>query len=393
MKNNILIIAAALLLGQQGMAQTLRDVLSRVEEVNPALAAARLDVEADRQQNLSESALEALDFEFNYLWGQDKEIGNRHDLRVTQSVDMATLTGARRRQAASRTELSELDYRSRKREVLLEASQVCMELVYLESMIEQMQRHLKDCSSLVRATGRKVELGDESVLELGKARLHETSVKGELETLLLERKIRQDELSSLAGGESIAFDAGSFVPGMLPSDFETWFAQSSENSPALQYVRKSREVQEQQLSIEKAAALPSLNFGYMSELGLTDRYRGFTVGMSIPLWSNQRKVKEAKARSQASSLRERDVENRFYYSLSSLYAKSLRQAELASDLRSALELSDNRARLLEAQMSGEISMLDYLQEMDLYYDTLRQCLEAERDYNLSLAELESYLIF
>lgn len=390
MKNNILTIIAALLVGQLCGAQNLSEILSMVETGNPALAAASMDVQADRQKNLTEAALQDVEIEFNYLWGQDREIGNRHDFRVTQSFDLASLTGTRHRQAEAQTELSDLEYKALRRELLLEASQVCMELVYLEGMIEQTQRHLSDSKDLHQATARKVELGEETVLELNKARLHQTSVEGELESLLLERTLALGQLASLCGRQSISFDASSFVPSMLPLDFDLWYAQAAADSPVLQYVRKTFDVDTRQLSIEKAAALPSLNLGYMSELGLTDRYRGLTVGVSIPLWSNTRKVKEADARRSASQLRVRDTENRFLMNLSGLFAKAQSQARLSSSLRSALEQTDNRSFLLEAQKSGEISMLDYLQEMDLYYEALRQCLEAEKDYNLSVVELDSY---
>ena len=48
---------------------------------------------------------------------------------------------------------------------------------------------------------------------------------------------------------------------------------------------------------------------------------------------------------------------------------------------------DSRSFLLSALTEGEISMIDYLVEIDLYYDALEQALAAERDYRHALAAL------
>ena len=39
--------------------------------------------------------------------------------------------------------------------------------------------------------------------------------------------------------------------------------------------------------------------------------------------------------------------------------------------------------------TGEISLLDYIVEIGLYYTTVNQALEAERDYQKAIAELSA----
>ena len=51
------------------------------------------------------------------------------------------------------------------------------------------------------------------------------------------------------------------------------------------------------------------------------------------------------------------------------------------------ESTVSRSFLLSALTEGEISMIDYLVEIDLYYDALEQALAAERDYRHALASL------
>ena len=58
-------------------------------------------------------------------------------------------------------------------------------------------------------------------------------------------------------------------------------------------------------------------------------------------------------------------------------------------MRQALTEADNRNFLLEAQSKGEISMVEYLVEIDQYYEALEQTLSAERDYRHALAQLNA----
>ena len=59
-------------------------------------------------------------------------------------------------------------------------------------------------------------------------------------------------------------------------------------------------------------------------------------------------------------------------------------------MRSSLKETDSREFLLSALSKGEISMIDYLVEIDLYFEALEATLEAERDYRHALASLTAY---
>jgi hypothetical protein len=61
----------------------------------------------------------------------------------------------------------------------------------------------------------------------------------------------------------------------------------------------------------------------------------------------------------------------------------------ADKYRSSLANVNNSMLLKKALDAGEISLLDYMVEMGLYYDNANQTLAAERDYQLALAELSA----
>jgi hypothetical protein len=52
-----------------------------------------------------------------------------------------------------------------------------------------------------------------------------------------------------------------------------------------------------------------------------------------------------------------------------------------------LETANNTDLLTKALNLGQISILDYIVEIGLYYETVNRTLEAERDYQKAYAEL------
>lgn len=364
-------------------------VLSQIEKNNPQLKAAAADAEADRLENRSEALLANPEFEFNYLWGADG-IGNRRDVRVTQAFDAATLTGMKSRQVAGKNELTALQYKSERLDILLEAKQACIDLIYYNALAAELNTHLEQAQTLVASFEKRMRAGGANVMDLNKAKVHLTAVRGQVSKVEVERQTLLATLKSLNGGNDITLDEISYdISDILPSDFESWYEEASLKNPVLQYVRQEVSVGKKQLSIDKTAWIPELTVGYMSELTTADKFRGVTVGVNIPLWSNANKVKQSRARIAAAESRKAATEEKFYFELLSLYNSAASLKENSEMMRSSLSETDSRDYLLSAQSKGEISMIEYLVETDQYYDALEQTLAAERDYHQALARLNA----
>jgi len=176
---------------------------------------------------------------------------------------------------------------------------------------------------------------------------------------------------------------------VLPSDFEEWFAYAEEKSPVLKYVKKEVELSQKQVSLNKAMGLPSLTAGYMREKTLGQNYQGITVGISVPLWDNKNKVKQAKAAVIASEAKQTDTRIQFYSELQKLYYRTSRLMHIALEYKNSLSAFNNTDLLKKALDAGQISLLEYIMEVSLYYETVNKTGEAERDFHLSFAELSS----
>ena len=179
------------------------------------------------------------------------------------------------------------------------------------------------------------------------------------------------------------------TPAQLPLNFDSWYVEAEQKNPVLAYVKQEIEVGKSQVSLSKSSNLPTFSAGYMSEKVVGQQYQGLTFSISIPLWENKNRVKQAKAAVTAAELREADSKQQFYSQLRTLYNRANSLNIIADKYRHSLATVNNTELLKKALDAGEISLLDYIVEIGLYYTTVSQALEAERDYQKAFAELSS----
>lgn len=362
-------------------------VLSQVEENNTTLKALREQAEADKLQNKTGIFLDDPEVGFNYLWGNPSNLGNRTDFSVTQTFDIPTITGMKSRLANGRNNLVEWQYKADRMNILLEAKQYCIELVYYNSLLRELYLRLEHAQTIAKGYKDRMDRGDVSILEYNKVNLNLSTIQGEISRMEVERDALLAQLKRLNGGIDIVFNDADYGSRELPLNFNEWYVQAEDKNPVLAYVRNEIEVSQKQVSLSKAMNLPKFTAGYMSEKVVGQRYQGVSLGISIPLWSNKNQVKQAKAAVAAAQSRESDTKQQFYSQLQIQYSKAMGLKITADKYRRSLANVNNTILLKKALDAGEISLLDYMVEMGLYYDNVNQTLAAERDYQLAFAEL------
>ncbi|MCR5003292.1 MAG: TolC family protein [Bacteroidales bacterium] len=387
------IMASALLLTLiYGPAQAqVQDVLRTIEENNPELRIASEQLGLEKLENREAALWADPEIELAYLWGQGSQ--TRRNLGVSQSFDIPALTGMRKDLASRQDEMSVLKYKAKRLNILLEAKNLCIELIYCNMLYSELEAHLHNAEDLVTKTEKKMDLGGADILEAKKARLHMASVKGKMSKIDVDRRKILSELSRLGGGKEICLDATSYdISESLPSSFEDWYAVAADKNPVLKYVQASIDASKVSQKIDRRAALPSLTIGYTSEITADAGLRGVSMGISIPLWRNTNRIRQADAAVRIAESRKQKEEVDFYNRLLSDYENASGLKAVAEDYRQALENADNRKILMESMSKGEISMIDYIVESDLYYDALEEYMKSERDFRLALASLQSVLL-
>ena len=392
MRKYIILIAVLAVAGPAAAQQTIDAVLQQIERNNTTLEALRKQTEADKLQNKTGITLPDPEVSFDYLWGDPSAIGNRKDFGVTQSFDIATIAGSRRRVADAQNGLLDVEYRVGRMAVLLEARQTCIQLVYYNALKAELEQRLAHAQAVADFYDRQLADGNANRLEVNKARLSLSAAQGELRRNEVERTNLLAELKRLNGGEPVVFEQAAYAQPVLPQDFEAWYDEAAAANPVLAYARQNVELKRREMKLGKLTGLPQISAGYMSELVPESNFRGITLGLSVPLWSNRNRVKQAKAAVVAAELQQKDATVQFYERLRNQYNRTLGLQRTAGEYRKALAELDNTQLLRKALDAGEISLLDYIVELGLYYTTVDEALAAERDYELALTELQSVML-
>lgn len=365
-------------------------VLQQIERNSTTLEALKEEMEAQKLGNKTGLNPVNPEVEFGYLWGNPSMIGNRKDINVRQAFDFPTVYAQRSRLSDLQNNSAEYRYKSQRMELLLSAKALCIELVYYNALGKLYERQLKDAKRIADAYERMKQAGNAGQLEYNKAVLNYTNISNEVGLINTERERLLSELTRLNGGNPIRFDKDAYDSFVLPADFESWYASAEAENPALQYLKSQVEVSSRQVKLSQASALPKFSVGYMGEFVAGQKFQGVTVGMSIPLWENKNKVKQAKAAARASERVAEDAKMQYYNRLKNLYAKVV---ELQGNVRrysSVFEQNSNDELLFKAYDNGEIPLLNYLLEIEYYFDAYDKQLQAERELALALAELNAY---
>lgn len=369
---------------------SIEDILAEVEKNNTTLSALRLSADAEKTGNLTGLYPQNPEIGFEYLWGSPSVIGNRTGLTFIQSFDFPSTYRYQNQISQIRNEQVELEYLKQQKELTLQTRLLLYELIYLNAMELEQTHRLSHAKRIASSYKTKFDIGDVSILEFNKAQIYLLNIRKELELTEIDKDASSSELARLNGGKPIIFTTSKYQTPSIPNNFEEWYVEAEQNNPILNWLKQEIELSRKQQKLSSAKALPKINAGYMSEKVIGQKYQGITVGLSIPLWENKNEVKYARANSIAIEGIEADNKIQFYNQLKILHSKAVSMQINASDYRTTLMEYDNSALLQIALEKGEINLINYILELTIYYESIDNVLELEREMNKTVAELKRF---
>lgn len=381
-----MVLLASISLNAQSSVET---ALKAIEENNNTLKALKETTKSQKLENKTGIYLSNPEVGFNYVWGNPSTIGNRTDFSISQAFDIPTITGMKNKIADERNSLAEWQYKAERMNILLEAKQYCIELIYFNALKKELDIRLQHAQTIASGYQNRLNSGDANILEYNKAQLSLSATTGEIARIDVERNALLSQLKRLNGGLDIVMDDYQFNQKQLPLNFDDWYLQAEQKNPILAYIKQEVVVSQKQVSLNKAKGLPTFSAGYMSENVVGERFQGLTMGVSVPLWENKNRVKQAKSAVVAAQARQTDSKQQFYNQLQIQYNRALGLKNTAESYRKSLVMANSTELLKKALDAGEISLLNYMVELGLYYNMVNQTLEAERDYQKALAELSA----
>lgn len=370
------------------LAQTQMELLLlEIENNNTSLQALVKQIEAQKIGNKTGIYLPNPEVEMGYLWGNPTEIGNESSYSITQSIDFPSVYRHRSKISNLMNQNLDLLYNSERINVLLQAKKLAINLTYYNALSKDYANRVNIAKEIAESYQKMYREGAIDVIERNQVNMYLLTCANDKEKIDIERKSLLNELKALNGGVGIQFDTADFLLSPLPVNFNEWYSTAELNSPVIQYLNQQIDISKQQVKLNQALALPKLSAGYADERILGEKLQGITIGVSIPLWENKNTVKQAKADviSIESSLEDNKIQ--YYNRLQNLFNKSVDLQATAVKYSEALSSYNSVPMLRKALEVGEISLLNYLLQIEAYYDAYNSMLEVERDYAIAVAEL------
>lgn len=216
-------------------------------------------------------------------------------------------------------------------------------------------------------------------------------MENELKKVNLERRQLLSRLTMLNGGVPVEMADTSYNPvRQLPSDFRAWVLEAEAANPAFAYLRQEIEVAKKGVGVSKAMGLPKFSVGYAGEFTPDEGWQGVKLGVSIPLWENRNRVKHARAEVAAAEQAMDDARLQYSARLEFLFEQCRELTGNISRYESVFEKNSNDELLYRAFTGGELSLLDYLLELEYYFNSYEKLMQTQRDLRLALAELYAY---
>jgi outer membrane protein TolC len=326
--------------------------------------------------------------EGGYLWGSPAAVGNRKDLSVSQEIAFPTVYHHQKKLADLRDQQAEMTAGQYRLALMQEAAQLWVELVALNREIAVRQERAGQAKRLAAAYAERLATGEANRIDRNKAALNALQAEKALEALQQERELLQLSLNGFNAGQPLVVTQNSYGEIALPPDFDSWSNSLLQQNPQARWYRLEADAAGRSVKLNRSKNLPAISGGYMMENTVGEKFRGVTLGLTVPLWENKNSLKAARLRQESSLLEQQDFQLRFKTELHKLY----RSVELASarveDMRHRLESMKQEELLKDALDAGQISLIDYLLELQFNYNTADQFAEAEKELYLAWVKLK-----
>ena len=395
MKHLLYIIIVLLPFLAPAQPRPLQQFVDSVMAHSPRIHTLQARMEADEAAAHAENRLADPSVSFRYMWGSEY-VEDEKDLIVAQTFDFPTAYLHRSKIKRQEIRNAQLQYRAACHDVLLQATQLAVELCYNDTLLHLVRQQDAMSEDFLSAESTLFEEGISSVHRYNESQRLNLVHHQRIRTLEAERSALLTEFKTVCGfdyhPEVIVGNIDHFKQELLlpkEPDFDQWWQEVAASSPEMQLVDNAVNLAQLDVKTAKDGWLPQFTVGYEQEIALDEKLRGISVGLSLPLWSNGGKVKAARRALEAAKLDAQDQRLSFYTRLHSLYLKAFGELSSASEYRSLLYQQKNADLLRRTYEEGQITRPDYLEGMIGVLEVQLDLLNQEKSAALLWLQLNS----
>lgn len=367
-------------------ADNISDVLKQVAANNLTLQALAHDNQADVLDIKASNSIGGPSVEYSPFFTKGYSGVAESELVVSQEIDFPTKYAARNKQAKMQHTVGEQLLAKQRRDILLQAQLLCIDLIRLNQTLSMLHERLANSETLLQMYQKRMDAGDANALELNKVKLDCMEVRTLVNEAQGERTSLLQQLKQLNGGKPI--DVTDTVLPEYPqiTNFESYRALAIVSDADVAVAQTALRAADMNLKLQKNEWLPNISFGYRRNTEHGEGINGFLVGVSFPLYSNSNNVKAARQRRESAELQVLQAQNEAEASMRTNYEQlqGLQQVIDHSDVKLLQESLDLFAKALQ---QGEITALVYYVEINSIYEKLQRHIDLHCQSVKLLAEL------
>ncbi|WP_459189863.1 TolC family protein [Parabacteroides sp. APC149_11_2_Y6] len=384
-----LIIATLITATLSATAQTsIEDVLSSIETNNKELQANRQLITAQKLASKLDNNLPDPSVSYVHQYGNREGMGIQGELVASQSFDFPSVYVQRHKLAKAKGESYDRQGAEVRQQILLQAKEVCLDLVFLNQQKSLLDQRRQNAEQLAALYEMRLKNGDASILETNKINLELLNAKNEARMNEAARVAKLHELATLNGGVAIHFTDTVYQPVETPQSFVDLQQEAVPANRQLLALQGEKSAALRQLGVSKSLWLPGFELGYRLNTATGgERFNGFLVGITIPLFSNRNNVKQAKAQSLYTDLQIESTTTTVENELLQLYNQSVALKTSIDEYQSVLKSQNNLALLNKAIQSGQISMIEYFVDVTTLYQSMQNYMQLQNEYQKVMAQL------
>ena len=384
--NKIFTLAVSMLLGLNVHAQQVESVLQQIEQNNKELQALQQATEAAKMEVRTQNNLEDPKVSYSPFFGEGISGVASSEMVVSMGFDFPTLYAARHRAGnLQRTQLDRLQQAAR-RDILLRAKTLCLELIRLNQEENLLQSRSKNAQELLALFEQRLEEGDANVLDVNKIKMERMNIQTEVARNHAAHRTALQQLLAMNGNLPLDFSQATYAEVEEIRNYNQLYDEVMATDLSLQAAEASVRAAEKAVAVNKQQWIPKFEVGYRRNTSLNEKFNGFLVGGSIPLFSNRKKVQIAKAQAISSQLTLDNARLQVEAAVQSQFneIQQLKEALAAYDVALMHETLD---MLKEAVTSGHLSVITYYVEAENVYKNLAAYMEVENQYQKTMAEV------
>jgi len=385
MKTLISLIISVLTAGISLYGQDISSFLKQVDANNPEIAAYRKLLEARRLE--TRTGLNPPDpvVSFSYMPETTERGGSKKTWSVTQSFSFPTKYLIQNKLSKEKIILAEHEFNLARLDVLLNAKLLMFDLIYNQKTLNVLNQRKVLYDRLRSGWEKMLEAGETTILDYNKILLEFISLNLSITRAETEISILGERLFYMSGNKAGPPDDAEY-PVTPDSDPEKLISEKSRIHPSFLLPESEYMISLQEARLSKSGSLPEFQAGYASEIVPGETFTGPVAGLSIPLWSNSKRVKTANAMVDhySAALDARLLELKSL--VQSEYENMTALRKSISEIRDIVK-SNNNQYLEKALSGGEISLTDYFLYLETSFRAEDRLNELENEYYKSMAVL------